>query len=131
MSLARLWLLAAASSYLLTKDCCCQDNATNAPSIGRFIFVIDIPYVDVITSSMTRAAIVGAGIGGTAAALHLRAAFGNATELTVFESGRVGGRLATVEMSGHAYEAGGSIIHPLNLEMKALVKELGEQRSLQ
>ena len=73
------------------------------------------------------AAIVGAGIGGTAAALHLRAAFGNTSELTVFESGKVGGRLATVEVDGHEYEAGGSIIHPLNLEMKSLVKELGEQ----
>jgi hypothetical protein len=37
-------------------------------------------------------------------------------------------RLATVEMSGRVYEAGGSVIHPRNEEVKALVKELGEMK---
>ncbi|MEE6512054.1 hypothetical protein FKM82_018960 [Ascaphus truei] len=43
----------------------------------------------------------------------------------MFEKGAVGGRLATVEMKGDEYEAGGSVIHPLNLHMKTFVKELG------
>jgi len=35
-------------------------------------------------------------------------------EVTVFESGKVGGRLATTQIAGHEYETGGSIIHPAN-----------------
>ena len=39
-------------------------------------------------------------------------------ELVVFESGaEVGGRLATLDIAGHAYEVGGSIIHPANREI--------------
>ena len=37
-------------------------------------------------------------------------------EVTVFESGKVGGRLATTQIAGHEYETGGSIIHPANRE---------------
>ena len=77
-------------------------------------------------------AIIGAGIGGSSSAHFLRNKFGETVEegeedveISVFESGIVGGRLATVEIGGHTYEAGGSVIHPANVEMISLVKELG------
>ncbi|XP_031323079.1 prenylcysteine oxidase 1 [Camelus dromedarius] len=70
-------------------------------------------------------AIIGAGIGGTSAAYCLRQKFGEHVKIHVIEKGEVGGRLATLTMQGHEYEAGGSIIHPLNLHMKRFVKDLG------
>ncbi|XP_069798956.1 prenylcysteine oxidase 1-like isoform X2 [Dendropsophus ebraccatus] len=70
-------------------------------------------------------AVVGAGIGGTSAAYFLRQKFGKDVQIDVFEKGEVGGRMSTAEMEGNHYEAGGSVIHPLNLHMKTFVKELG------
>uniref|UniRef100_A0A8C0QRN4 Uncharacterized protein n=1 Tax=Chelonoidis abingdonii TaxID=106734 RepID=A0A8C0QRN4_CHEAB len=69
--------------------------------------------------------VIGAGIGGTSAAYFLRQTFGKDVQIDVFEKGTVGGRLATINVEGKDYEAGGSIIHPLNLHMKHFVKELG------
>ncbi|CAG5867388.1 unnamed protein product [Menidia menidia] len=70
-------------------------------------------------------AVVGAGIGGTAAAFYLRQEFGPAVKIDVFEPGSVGGRLATVKIGDHEYETGGAVIHPLNLHMKHFVEKLG------
>lgn len=70
-------------------------------------------------------AVVGAGIGGTAAAFYLKQEFGPAVKIDVFESGTVGGRLATVKMGDYEYETGGSVIHPLNLHMKEFIEKLG------
>ncbi|XP_018409913.1 PREDICTED: prenylcysteine oxidase 1 [Nanorana parkeri] len=70
-------------------------------------------------------AVVGAGIGGTSAAYFLRQKFGKDVQIDIYEKGDVGGRLATIEMEGNQYEAGGAVIHPLNLHMKMFVKELG------
>ncbi|NXA57165.1 PCYOX oxidase, partial [Nothocercus julius] len=70
-------------------------------------------------------AVVGGGIGGAAAAYFLRQRFGRSVPIDIFERGEVGGRLATVRVEGDDYEAGGSVIHPLNLHMKHFVKELG------
>ncbi|KAG5272565.1 hypothetical protein AALO_G00166910 [Alosa alosa] len=70
-------------------------------------------------------AIVGAGIGGTAAAYFLRQEFGESVKIDIFEPGKVGGRLATENIAGDEYETGGSIIHPLNLHMKHFVDKLG------
>ncbi|XP_071322720.1 prenylcysteine oxidase 1 [Trachinotus anak] len=70
-------------------------------------------------------AVVGAGIGGTAAAFYLRQEFGAGVKIDVFESGTVGGRLATVKIGDYEYETGGSVIHPLNLHMKHFVEKLG------
>ncbi|XP_045405754.1 prenylcysteine oxidase-like [Lemur catta] len=70
-------------------------------------------------------AIIGAGIGGTSAAYILRQKFGKDVKIDVFEREEVGGRLATMTVQGQDYEAGGSIIHPLNLHMKRFVKDLG------
>ena len=73
------------------------------------------------------AAIVGGGIGGTACASYLSKLFADTpgANVTVFELGVVGGRLATVTMAGHEYEVGGSIIHPANRLMKELTAEAG------
>ncbi|NXS28270.1 PCYOX oxidase, partial [Pomatostomus ruficeps] len=70
-------------------------------------------------------AVVGGGIGGSATAYFLRQKFGRSVELHVLEKAAVGGRLDTLDVEGAAYEAGGSVIHPLNLHMKHFVKELG------
>lgn len=69
---------------------------------------------------------VGAGIGGTAAAYFLRQEFGPAVKIDVFEPDAVGGRLATVKIGEHEYETGGAVIHPLNLHMKHFIEKLGD-----
>ncbi|XP_019720949.1 prenylcysteine oxidase 1 [Hippocampus comes] len=73
----------------------------------------------------TSIAVVGAGIGGTAAAFYLRQEFGPTVKIDVFEPGDVGGRLATARMANQEYETGGVVIHPLNLHMKHFVDKLG------
>uniref|UniRef100_A0A8C4WYH7 Prenylcysteine oxidase 1 n=1 Tax=Eptatretus burgeri TaxID=7764 RepID=A0A8C4WYH7_EPTBU len=70
-------------------------------------------------------AVVGAGIGGSAAAYFARQEFGPDIALDVFEADAVGGRLATIDVNGKAYEAGGSVIHPLNLHLVEIAKSLG------
>ncbi|XP_005385674.1 PREDICTED: prenylcysteine oxidase 1 [Chinchilla lanigera] len=70
-------------------------------------------------------AIIGAGIGGTSSAYYLRQKFGKDVKIDLFEREEVGGRLATLKVEGQDYEAGGSVIHPLNLHMKRFVKDLG------
>ncbi|XP_028318711.1 prenylcysteine oxidase 1 [Gouania willdenowi] len=70
-------------------------------------------------------AVVGAGIGGTAAAYYLRQEFGPLVKIDVFEPGSIGGRLATVKIGDHEYESGGAVIHPLNLHMKHFIEKLG------
>ncbi|CAK6959391.1 prenylcysteine oxidase 1 [Scomber scombrus] len=70
-------------------------------------------------------AVVGAGIGGTAAAYYLRKEFGAGVKIDVFEPGNVGGRLATVTIGDYEYETGGAIIHPLNLHMKEFIEKIG------
>ncbi|XP_064031743.1 prenylcysteine oxidase 1-like [Pogoniulus pusillus] len=70
-------------------------------------------------------AVVGGGIGGAATAYFLRRRFGPAVRLQLMEKAAPGGRLATEQLHGQAYEAGGSVIHPLNLHMKHFVQQLG------
>ncbi|XP_026862305.2 prenylcysteine oxidase 1 isoform X2 [Electrophorus electricus] len=78
-----------------------------------------------LTEQPKKIAVVGAGIGGTAAAYFLRQEFGPAVRIDVYEAGTVGGRLATENIGGYEYESGGSVIHPLNLHMKHFVDKLG------
>lgn len=73
-------------------------------------------------------AVVGGGIGGTAAAYYLRQEFGVGVTIDVFEPDTVGGRLATVKIGNHEYETGGSVIHPLNLHMKHFIEKLGRNQ---
>ncbi|XP_066570284.1 prenylcysteine oxidase 1 [Amia ocellicauda] len=70
-------------------------------------------------------AVVGAGVGGTAAAYFLRQEFGAEVQIDVFEAGQVGGRLASVHVEGAEYDAGVSGFHPLNLHMKHFADTLG------
>ncbi|BAF16286.2 Os04g0692800 [Oryza sativa Japonica Group] len=72
--------------------------------------------------------IVGSGISGSSTAFF----FTNYTtalsgaQLRVFERrAKVGGRLATVTVSGDHFEAGGSIIHPRNLHVRRFADLLG------
>ena len=60
-----------------------------------------------------RIAVVGAGIGGTAAA-HFMSQLMPEARLDLYESGLVGGRLATATVAGRQYEIGGGFIHPEN-----------------
>ncbi|KAJ6651166.1 hypothetical protein lerEdw1_000746, partial [Lerista edwardsae] len=69
-----------------------------------------------------RIGVIGAGIGGTAAAYFLRQKFGRDVPIDVFERREVGGRLAPLNVD---YEAGGDVIHPKNLHMKHFAEELG------
>jgi len=61
--------------------------------------------------------IIGAGIGGTAAAYFLSQSLPQAN-VHIFEEGEIGGRLATVKIAGREYEVGGSVIHPKNKFME-------------
>ena len=60
------------------------------------------------------------GIGGTSAAYFLSQELTDVT-LTIFESDKVGGRLATDNIGGRSYETGGSIIHNSNKMMLDLL----------
>ncbi|NXI45523.1 PCYOX oxidase, partial [Galbula dea] len=73
----------------------------------------------------SRIAVVGGGIGGAATAYFLRQKFGSSVKVEVLEKEAVGGRLSTLEVEGAGYEAGASVLHPLNLHLKHFVKELG------
>jgi len=63
-----------------------------------------------------KVAIVGAGIGGASTGYFLSQLLPE-VDITVFEKGRIGGRLATEEVDGRKYETGGSIIHGANRYM--------------
>ncbi|XP_061658536.1 prenylcysteine oxidase-like isoform X2 [Syngnathoides biaculeatus] len=73
----------------------------------------------------SRIAVVGAGIGGSAAAHFLRRHFGADVQLDVYEKGEVGGRLSTVTVNRERYESGGAVLHSLNLHMRDFVEQLG------
>ncbi|KRZ18794.1 Prenylcysteine oxidase [Trichinella zimbabwensis] len=77
------------------------------------------------TASASKIAVIGAGIGGTSCSYFLRQIFGDGIEIDIFDSGKVGGRLATVEIERKHYESGGSVIHPQNEYMVHFQKEFG------
>ncbi|XP_067144736.1 prenylcysteine oxidase 1-like isoform X2 [Centruroides vittatus] len=96
--------------------------------ILELIFLL--PLVGVIYSEhFPRIAIIGGGIGGTSAAHFVRNLFQNQKcDIHLYEPSNIGGRLATVEISGRKYEAGGSIVHEKNFYMKNLSESLGLKR---
>lgn len=69
-------------------------------------------------------AIIGAGIGGASASHHLTKLFEKNLDIDIFESNKVGGRLATVSFGEDEFESGGSVILPSNKYMKDFVKLL-------
>ena len=78
-----------------------------------------------ITKHFFLLAIIGAGIGGTSSAHFLRKKFGPSCNITIYESGHIGGRLATTMMAGKEYEVGGSIIHSANKLMAEFLGDTG------
>ncbi|XP_062149004.1 farnesylcysteine lyase [Alnus glutinosa] len=59
--------------------------------------------------------IIGSGIGGSSVAHFLRRYSSDPFSIRIFErNGVVGGRMATVNVSGEIFEAGASILHPKN-----------------
>ncbi|KRY92891.1 Prenylcysteine oxidase, partial [Trichinella pseudospiralis] len=80
------------------------------------------------TASALKIAVIGAGIGGTSCSYFLRQIFGDGIEIDIFDGGKVGGRLATVEIERKHYESGGSVIHPQNEYMVYFQKEFGLNR---
>lgn len=70
----------------------------------------------IIGRSSPRVGVIGGGIGGTSVAYFVSKQIPGSS-ITVFEMGKVGGRLATVTIDGREYESGGSIIHSANKYM--------------
>ncbi|KAG7159989.1 Prenylcysteine oxidase-like [Homarus americanus] len=74
-------------------------------------------------------AIIGGGIGGTSTAYFLKELFEDNAIIDLYESGAIGGRLATLPIAGYNYEVGGSIIHPKNQYMVDFTSKFGLQKS--
>eukprot|EP00088_Acartia_fossae_P008515 TRINITY_DN14071_c0_g1_i3.p1 TRINITY_DN14071_c0_g1~~TRINITY_DN14071_c0_g1_i3.p1 ORF type:complete len:499 (-),score=69.80 TRINITY_DN14071_c0_g1_i3:229-1698(-) len=94
----------------------------------KSIVVVFLGYI-LAPSYQTNVAIVGAGIGGSSVAYYLSELYGDKLDLTVFDSGPVGGRLATTHIAGREYETGGSIIHPANRLMVEHLERCGFKKS--
>ncbi len=71
-------------------------------------------------------AIVGSGIGGSAAAYFIREYLQEAVHIDLFEQNKIGGRLATVRYGDEIFETGGCIIHERNKYMNEFRKKFGE-----
>lgn len=74
--------------------------------------------------------IIGSGIGGSSVAHFLRlyssSSNSNPFSIHIFErNGVVGGRMATVNVTGHTFEAGASILHPKNYHAVNYTELLG------
>uniref|UniRef100_H3AC38 Prenylcysteine oxidase 1 like n=2 Tax=Latimeria chalumnae TaxID=7897 RepID=H3AC38_LATCH len=93
--------------------------------ISWFLFLLGKSAEQQNGESPGKIAVIGAGIGGAAAAHFLRLQFGKEVKIDVYEKAVVGGRLATVTVNNQQYESGGSVIHSLNLHMQDFVKKLG------
>ena len=46
--------------------------------------------------------------------------------IDIYEKGRVGGRLATVEINGQLYDSGATVLHPSNIYSVNFLDVLGE-----
>ena len=74
--------------------------------------------------------IIGSGISGSSVAHFLRlyssSSNSNPFSIHIFErNGVVGGRMATVNVTGHTFEAGASILHPMNYHAVNYTELLG------
>ncbi|XP_014479687.1 PREDICTED: prenylcysteine oxidase-like [Dinoponera quadriceps] len=75
-------------------------------------------------------AVVGGGIGGASASHFLTELTKGNLAIDLYEAKRIGGRLATVKIGDNEHEAGGSILHPMNMYMQRFVKLLGLEHNL-
>ncbi|KAG0578326.1 hypothetical protein KC19_4G014400 [Ceratodon purpureus] len=74
--------------------------------------------------------VVGSGMGGASVAYFLREYAVEPVQISIFEEGgKVGGRMAVVELEGDTFEAGGSVIHPKNLHAVRFAELLGLNRT--
>lgn len=74
-------------------------------------------------------AVIGGGIGGTTAAYELtNLALKNDVdfEIDLYEPGKIGGRLATINVNGYEFESGGSIIHSNNMYLRKYVEKFSK-----
>jgi hypothetical protein len=70
--------------------------------------------------------IIGSGIGGSSVAHFLRRYSSGPFSIQIFErNGVVGGRMATVNVSGDIFEAGASVLHPKNFYALNYTQSLG------
>ncbi|KYN10721.1 PREDICTED: prenylcysteine oxidase-like [Trachymyrmex cornetzi] len=76
-----------------------------------------------------RVAIIGGGIGGASASHFLTKLLKESVEIDLYEAKTIGGRLATIKIDKDEVEAGGSIIHSMNMYMQRFVKLLGLEKS--
>nr|CAD7201263.1 unnamed protein product [Timema douglasi] len=92
---------------------------------------VELNTTSTLANYATEAAIIGGGIGGTSAAFFIYDLFGsNGAQIDLYESNRIGGRLATIEVNNQKYEAGGSILHPRNKYMSDFVKLFGLKKRI-
>lgn len=69
------------------------------------------------SAQLPKVAIVGSGIGGSSCAHFLRELMQDKIDIDVYEADQIGGRLATRDYKGSAYEVGGCVIHSRNKYM--------------
>lgn len=91
-----------------------------APTVGR-------------GSESVRVVILGAGVGGSFAAMWLREVFGERLKLTVISDGPVGGRCQLIDMPDsdgtvRQYECGASIVSTMNEYFIDMMKKFGLER---
>jgi len=84
--------------------------------MGLYLALLLFQVYFVLARSPPRVGVIGGGIGGSSAAYFISKQIPGSS-ITVFEMGKVGGRLATVTIDGREYETGGSIIHSANKYM--------------
>jgi hypothetical protein len=77
-----------------------------------------------------RVAILGAGPAGLAVAHYLRKAGFRAVTVLERET-RVGGKCCTIEHEGRSYELGAALLSPLYTHVRALVREMGIEATLE
>nr|CAD7396947.1 unnamed protein product [Timema cristinae] len=139
--------------HLYTKACSYPYHTINIPGSGHFVlaeqqwyslellvkfdtndngqYLCDPDDDDDDSSVCCPTPIIGGGIGGTSAAFFIHDLFGsNGAQIDLYESNRIGGRLATIEVNNQKYEAGGSILHPRNKYMSDFVKLFGLKKRI-
>ncbi|CAA0819518.1 Farnesylcysteine lyase [Striga hermonthica] len=102
-------------------------NKQYCPQLTALIFCTILLSLHPSQARAHSVCIIGSGIGGASVAHFLRRYSDPQTigPITIFErNGVVGGRMATVTISGETFEAGGSILHPKNYHVSNYTKYL-------
>ncbi|MQL82056.1 hypothetical protein Taro_014532 [Colocasia esculenta] len=85
-----------------------------------------------VASSRPRVCVIGGGIAGSSVSHFLKEYSGGAVDdIVILErNGVVGGRMATINLGGDIFEAGGTILHPKNLHALNFTTFLHLQRKV-